>query len=235
MLDFEQISAGYGSIEVLHAISFSVLERSIVAILGANGAGKTTLMRTLMGLIHPQQGTVSLEGQRIERFSTERRVRCGIALVPEGREFFASLTVRENLAMGAFTRSGRKEMDASLARVLEYFPRLKTRLYAPAASLSGGEGQMLAVGRALMAHPRLLLLDEPSLGLAPVVVDTVFDVITRLHHDEQLTIILVEQNARKALSIAHTAFILQSGTIALHGTTPELLHNPALQALYMGG
>lgn len=235
MLKVEQLGAGYGAIEVLHAISFEVPTNSIVAILGTNGAGKTTLMRALMGLIRLRQGSISLEGQRIEHLSTERRVRCGVALVPEGRELFGSLTVRENLIMGAFTRSNHQETEASLVRVLDYFPRLKTRLHVPSASLSGGEGQMLAIGRALMSRPRLILLDEPSLGLAPVIVDTVFDVIAQLNRDEHVTILLVEQNVRRALRIASSAYVLQGGTIALQATTEELADTPAIQALYLGG
>jgi len=153
MLKVEQLCAGYGSLEVLHNVSFAVPTQSIVAILGANGVGKTTLMRALTGLIRAKAGIIELAGQRIERLSVERRVRCGIALVPEGRDLFGSLTVRENLLMGAFTRRAHAETEADISRVLDYFPRLKTRLHAHAASLSGGEGQMLSIGRALMSHP----------------------------------------------------------------------------------
>jgi branched-chain amino acid transport system ATP-binding protein len=235
MLKVEQLRAGYGALEVLHGISFEVPAGSIVAILGANGAGKTTLMRALTGLIRPRAGTIDLQGERIERLSTERRVRTGLALVPEGRDLFGSLTVRENLLMGAFTRRSRAETEADISRVLDYFPRLKTRLHAHAASLSGGEGQMLSIGRALMSRPRLLLLDELSHGLAPVIVDTVFDVVTRLNREEGLTIALVEQNARKALSVASIAYVLQGGTIALQGTAQYLAKSSAVQELYLGG
>ncbi|HZT99859.1 MAG TPA: ABC transporter ATP-binding protein [Ktedonobacteraceae bacterium] len=235
MLKVEQLRAGYGALEVLHGISFEVPAQSIVAILGANGAGKTTLMRALTGLLRPHTGTIDLGGERIERLSTERRVRSGLALVPEGRDLFGSLTVRENLVMGAFTRRSRAETEADISRVLDYFPRLKTRLHAHAASLSGGEGQMLSIGRALMSHPRLLLLDELSQGLAPVIVDTVFDVVTRLNREEGLTIALVEQNARKALSVASIAYVLQGGTIALQGTAQYLAKSSAIQELYLGG
>ncbi|HEX4206377.1 MAG TPA: ABC transporter ATP-binding protein [Ktedonobacteraceae bacterium] len=234
MLKVEQLSAGYGAIEVLHSVSFEVPAQSIVALLGANGVGKTTMMRALLGLIPARQGTVSLEGTPIEHFSTEHRVKCGLSLVPEGRELFGSLTVRENLLVGAFTRHDHQETETQLARVLDYFPRLKTRLYALASSLSGGEGQMLAIGRALMSQPRLLLLDEPSNGLAPVVVDTVFDVIAQLRRKEHLTIIVVEQNVHKALKVADMAYIIQGGHIALYGTPDTLAHNPALQELYLG-
>lgn len=235
LLTVNELRSGYGALEVLHGVSFEVPQRAIVAILGANGAGKTTLMRTLTGLIRTRAGAISLQEQRIERLAAERRVRCGMALVPEGRELFGSLTVRENLLMGAFTRSSRREAEADIARVLDYFPRLKVRLHEHAASLSGGEGQMLSIGRALMSHPRLLLLDELSHGLAPVIVDTVFDVVTRLNQKEGLTILLVEQNARKALSVATQAYVLQGGSIALHGATEELAKSPAVQELYLGG
>ena len=235
MLKVEQLCAGYGSLEVLHNVSFAVPTQSIVAILGANGVGKTTLMRALTGLIRAKSGIIELAGQRIERLSVERRVRCGIALVPEGRDLFGSLTVRENLLMGAFTRRAHAETEADISRVLDYFPRLKTRLHAHAASLSGGEGQMLSIGRALMSHPRLLLLDELSHGLAPVIVDTVFDVIIRLNRHEGLTIVLVEQNARKALSVANMAYVLQGGAIALRGAAQDLVESSAVQELYLGG
>ena len=235
MLKVEQLKAGYGPLEILHGVSLEIPAHSIIAILGANGAGKTTLMRSLTGLIPPQGGSILFEGQRIEKLSTERRIRTGIALVPEGRELFGSLTVRENLLMGAFTRRATHETHANIERVLNYFPRLKTRLHAHAASLSGGEGQMLAIGRALMSQPRLLLLDEPSHGLAPVIVDTVFEVVARLQREEQLTVVLVEQNVRRALHLAHNAYVLQEGEIALYGTAQELVNNPAIQELYLGG
>ena len=235
MLKVEQLRAGYGVLEVLHGLSFEVPDKAIVAILGANGAGKTTLMRALSGLIRAQSGSIELDGQHLERVSVEKRLRMGMALVPEGRDLFGSLTVRENLLMGAYTRRARAVVENDIERILGLFPRLKTRLHAQAASLSGGEGQMLAIGRALMAHPRLLLLDEPSQGLAPVIVETVFDVVSQLNRDEGLTIVLVEQNARQALNIAHTAYVLQSGSIALHGETTALTNATAVQELYMGG
>jgi branched-chain amino acid transport system ATP-binding protein len=234
MLKVEQLRAGYGSLEVLHGISFEVPTGSIVSILGANGAGKTTLMRALSGLISAQSGSIELADQHLERLPVEKRLSMGLALVPEGRDLFGSLTVYENLLMGAYTRRSRAEIAHDIERTLERFPRLKTRLQASAASLSGGEGQMLAIGRALMSHPRLLLLDEPSHGLAPVIVETVFDVITQLNRDEGLTIVLVEQNARQALEVAHTAYILQSGSIVLQGETTVLAGNQAVQELYMG-
>lgn len=234
MLKVAQLHAGYGPLEVLHGVSFEVPAGAIVAILGTNGAGKTTLMRAIMGLLRPRSGTITFDGQRLEHASTEQRVRSGMALVPEGRELFSSLTVKENLLMGAFTRHSQREIASTLAHVLDYFPRLQTLLQTPAASLSGGEGQMLAIGRALMSHPRLLLLDEPSQGLAPVIVETVLHVITRLNQDEQLTVVLIEQNARKALQIAGQAYVLQGGTIALQGGARELTQTSEVQELYLG-
>ena len=236
MLRVEGLRAGYGPLDVLRDVSFEVPTGAAVAILGANGAGKTTLLRALTGLIRTRSGGVTLDGTSLERMPAERRVRQGLALVPEGRELFPSLTVRENLAVGAFTRRGdHAEIGADVEHVLTYFPRLRERLDAHAASLSGGEGQMLAIGRALMARPRVLLLDEPSLGLAPAVVDTVFDVIQNLNREQGLTVVLVEQNARKALSVVQSAYVLQGGTIALHGTTDELSRTSAVQQLYLGG
>lgn len=235
MLKIEHLRAGYGALEVLHDLSFEVAAGTIVAILGANGAGKTTLMRAISGLIRTQAGSIELEGRHLERVPVEKRLRMGLALVPEGRDLFGSLTVRENLLMGAYTRPARAGIEDDIERILGLFPRLKTRLQAQAASLSGGEGQMLAIGRALMAHPRLLLLDEPSHGLAPVIVETVFDVISQLNREEKLTIILVEQNARQALNIASSAYVLQSGNIAMQGDTAALTDSRAVQELYMGG
>jgi branched-chain amino acid transport system ATP-binding protein len=235
LLQVEELHAGYGSLEVLHGISLAVPEGAMLAVLGANGAGKTTLMRALTGLIPVRTGRIIYAGHEIRRLSVERRVREGLALVPEGRALFGSLSVRENLLMGAFLRRSRAEIAADLERVLTYFPRLQVHLQAQAASLSGGEGQMLAIGRALMSRPRLLLVDELSHGLAPAVVESVLAVLTRLNREERLTIVLVEQNARKALSVAGLAYVLQSGTVVLQGTPQELAASPAIQQLYLGG
>ncbi len=235
MLRVDGLCAGYGPLEVLRDVSFAVPEGAVVAILGANGAGKTTLLRALSGLIPTRAGSVTLAGERIERLSPERRVRRGVALVPEGRELFGSLTVREHLVVGAFTRKDRREVEADIERVLTYFPRLKERLNEPGASLSGGEGQMLSIGRALMARPRLLLLDEPSQGLAPAIVELVFDVIGQLNRERGLTTLLVEQNARMALGAASSASVLRGGTIVLHGTPEELRRDEVVRALYLGG
>lgn len=235
MLNIEQVRAGYGSLEVLHGLSLTVPTGAIVSILGANGAGKTTLMRALSGLIRTQSGSITLDGAPLERLSVEKRVRMGMTLVPEGRDLFGSLTVRENLLMGAYTRRSQEEIETDIERMLDLFSRLKARLHVSAASLSGGEAQMVAIARALMSHPRLLLLDEPSQGLAPVIVEAVFEVISWLNRSEGLTIVLVEQNARQALNIAHSAYVLQSGVIALHGDTADLAGAKAIQELYMGG
>ena len=235
MLRVEGLSAGYGALEALHGVSFAASAGDAVAILGANGAGKTTLMRALTGLIRARAGTITLDGERIERLPAERRVRRGLSLAPEGRELFGSLTVRENLMMGAFTRRDRREVEDDIERVLVSFPRLRDRLSAQAASLSGGEGQMLSIGRALMSHPRVLLLDEPSHGLAPAIVETVFAVIARLNREQGLTVVLVEQNARMALSVVSSAYVIQGGIIALHGATEDLARDPSVRQLYLGG
>jgi branched-chain amino acid transport system ATP-binding protein len=234
MLKVEGLRAGYGALEALHGVSLEVARGEAVAVLGANGAGKTTLMRALTGLIRARAGAITLDGRRIEHLSPERRVREGLALTPEGRELFGSLTVRENLIMGAYSRSDRHEIEEDIEQTLTYFPRLRDRLRAPAASLSGGEGQMLSIGRALMSHPRVLLLDEPSLGLAPAIVEIVFEVIARLNREQGLTILLVEQNASMALSVVTSAYVLQSGAVALHGVTAELIQDAAVRHLYLG-
>ncbi len=234
MLSVSGLRAGYGPLEVLHDVSLEISKGDAVAVLGANGAGKTTLMRALTGLIRTRAGSISLDGRRLDRLPPEQRVRSGLALAPEGRELFNSLTVRENLLMGAFTRRDRHALDADIEQALSYFPRLRQRLDAQAASLSGGEGQMLSIARALMSRPSVLLLDEPSLGLAPSVVDIVFEVIARLNREQGLTVVLVEQNARMALSIVSAAYVLQGGSVALHGSTAELTQNSSVRSLYLG-
>lgn len=234
MLSVSRLRAGYGPLEVLHDVSLEINTGDAVAVLGANGAGKTTLMRALTGLIRTRAGSINLDGRRLDRLPPERRVSDGLALAPEGRELFNSLTVRENLLMGAFTRRDRHALADDIEQALMYFPRLRQRLDAPAASLSGGEGQMLSISRALMSRPNILLLDEPSLGLAPSVVNTVFEVIARLNREQGLTVVLVEQNAQMALSIVSAAYVLQGGSVALHGTTADLARNPSIRSLYLG-
>jgi branched-chain amino acid transport system ATP-binding protein len=233
MLSVEGLRAGYGPLEVLHDLSFSVEQGEAVAILGANGAGKTTLMRALTGLIRTRAGAITLGGQRIERRAPEQRVQSGLALAPEGRELFGSLTVRENLLMGAFTRRDRHTLEADIEQMLEYFPRLRERLSAPAASLSGGEGQMLSIGRALMSRPRVLLLDEPSLGLAPILVRTIFESIQEVNR-RGTAVLLVEQNANAALKHSHRAYVLETGVVTLQGPSAEIAANPKVKQAYLG-
>jgi branched-chain amino acid transport system ATP-binding protein len=205
----------------------------VVTLIGSNGAGKTTTLRTIMGLLVPRAGQITLEGQRIEGLATDRIVRLGIAQSPEGRRIFPRMSVLENLEMGAFARRDREQIPADLEHVFRLFPRLKERLRQRAGTLSGGEQQMLAMGRALMARPKVLLLDEPSMGLAPLLVETIFSII-RTINAEGTTILLVEQNARMALQVAHRGYILQSGEIVLHDTAAALLRSDVVRKSYLG-
>jgi len=233
LLKLEKIDVSYGPIPALRDISLEVSQGQIVSLLGANGAGKTTLMRTVSGLLHPKKGTIRFLGNQIERLRTDKIVLSGIVQVPEGRQLFPELTVLENLQMGAFLRRDRALL-ADFARVFGYFPILKERLKQAAGTLSGGEMQMLAIGRALLARPKLLLLDEPSLGLAPVIVQKLFAVIKDLNEKEGLTVLLAEQNAHMSLNVSHFAYVLDVGGIALAGTPQELRQNQAVQHLYLG-
>jgi len=224
--------------EVIHAlrgVSVDVPEGSVVAVLGANGAGKSTFLKTVMGLLEdqPEKGVIEFAGRDVTRWEAERLVRLGLAYVPEGREVFAELTVGENLTMGGYTRHDREGLRADLARVLGYFPILGQRTGQLAGTLSGGEQQMLAIGRALMTRPRLLMLDEPSLGLAPRLVKEIFAIIRRIN-EEGTTILLVEQNARMALGVARYGFVLETGRIVLSGTVDELLANENVREFYLG-
>jgi branched-chain amino acid transport system ATP-binding protein len=205
----------------------------VVTLIGSNGAGKTTTLRTIMGLLVPRAGQITLEGQRIDGLATDRIVRLGIAQAPEGRRVFARMSVLENLEMGAFARRDRAHIAADLAHVLKLFPRLQERLRQRAGTLSGGEQQMLAMGRALMARPKVLLLDEPSMGLAPLLVETIFAII-RTINAEGTTILLVEQNARMALQVAHRGYVLQSGEIVLHDAASALLRSDVVRKSYLG-
>jgi branched-chain amino acid transport system ATP-binding protein len=233
MLEVNDINTYYGNIHALRGISITVEEGEIVTLIGANGAGKTTTLRTISGLLKPRTGNVVLEGEDLGQYKAHEIVYKGVAMVPEGRGIFARLTVAENLDMGAFSRKDKAQIDADLDRVFELFPRLKERRTQVAGTLSGGEQQMLATGRALMANPRLLLMDEPSMGLAPVLVENVFEAVKRIN-DEGTTILLVEQNATMALAVASRGYVLQTGEIVLHDSTDNLRQNEMVQKAYLG-
>jgi branched-chain amino acid transport system ATP-binding protein len=218
----------------LQDVSLNVGEGQIVAVLGANGAGKSSILRVVCGLVRPTLGTVDFDGRRIVRLSPEGIVRLGIAQVPEGRQLFTSFSVMENLELGAYARRDRARARRDLDAVFSYYPVLAERRKQVAALLSGGEQQMLAIGRALMAHPRVLLLDEPSLGLAPLVVRDIFRIIKRFNEDERLTIVLVEQNANLALTIAHYGYLLETGCVCLAGSPDELRRNGGVRTAYLG-
>ncbi|HEY7541690.1 MAG TPA: ABC transporter ATP-binding protein [Methylomirabilota bacterium] len=232
MLKVEALDVSYGEIRALKGVGLQVGQGEIVTILGNNGAGKTTTLKTISGLLHPTRGTITLEDQSLLDVPPHAIVSRGIAHVPEGRRIFNRLTVRENLMMGAYLRSD-AGIAADLERVFGLFPRLAERITQVAGTLSGGEQQMLAIGRALMANPRLLLLDEPSMGLAPVLVEQIFDTIIDINR-QGMTILLVEQNAAMALSIAHRGYVLETGSIALTGTADELSDNADVRRAYLG-
>ena len=231
LLELEDVEARYGAFKALHGVSLAVGEGEVVALLGANGAGKTTTLRAVSGTVR-RSGRISLVGHSLERRSPEAVARAGIAHVPEGRGTFGELTVRENLRLGAWTRRGRARGDE--ARVLAQFPALAERTRQPAGTLSGGEQQMLAVARALMARPRLLMLDEPSLGLAPLVVASIFAIVRRLNEEEGLAVLLVEQNATLALEAAATAYVLEVGHVALAGPAGDLRADESVRRSYLG-
>jgi branched-chain amino acid transport system ATP-binding protein len=234
LLDVRGLEAGYGATRVLFGIDLQVAAGSVTALLGANGAGKTTTLRALCGLIR-RQGAVSLGGRRIEGMATEEIVRLGVAHVPDGRGTFTGLTTEENLRMGACTRRDRAGVRADLERFYEYFPRLKERRHQQAGLLSGGEQQMLAIARALMLRPTLLLMDEPSFGLAPRVVQDIFGIMRRVRQEQNVAILLVEQNASLALELADTAYLLETGRIVLAGPAAAVRGNEAVRAAYLGG
>lgn len=233
-LEIRGLVAGYGPIEVLHGIDLVVYEGEVVTLLGGNAAGKTTTMRCITRLLQPTSGTIAYRGESLAGLSASQVVRRGIASVPEGRRVFPRMSVLENLEMGAFCREDKAEIAAELDSVYALFPRLEERRRQKAGTLSGGEQQMLAMGRALMAHPSLLLLDEPSMGLAPVLVDRVFETIREINA-RGTTVLLVEQNAHMALSIADRGYVIQTGTLFLEDTGDRLLNNRALQEAYLGG
>ena len=232
MLKLENIVAGYGHITALKDISLEVPQGSIVSLIGANGAGKTTTMKTIMGLVKPTSGRVIFEGQDITSRQTHQVVQNGISLVPEGRQILQDMSVYENLEMGAYTRKD-KEIEADIKKVFKRFPILDERSYQ-LGTLSGGQQQMLAIGRALMARPKLLLLDEPSMGLAPLVVNEIFETIKEISADGT-TVLLVEQNVRQALKIADYAYVLETGKMVLSGSADEVRHNPRVMEAYLGG
>ena len=234
MLEVNDVHAYYGNIHALKGISLTVEEGEIVTLIGANGAGKSTTLNVICGLLHPQSGTIRLEGQEIHGLPPHEVVGRGVSQAPEGRRIFGRLTVQENLEMGAFLRSDSEGIQRDMRRVFDLFPRLEERRKQLGGTLSGGEQQMLAIGRALMAHPRLLLLDEPSMGLAPLLVEDIFRVIRQLN-EEGTTILLVEQNALMALSVAKWGYVLETGEVVLAGMAFELQENPQVQEAYLGG
>jgi branched-chain amino acid transport system ATP-binding protein len=233
MLEVNDIHAYYGHIHALKGISLTVDKGEIVTLIGANGAGKTTTLKTISGLMHPRHGTITLEGERIDGLPPHEVVMRGIGQAPEGRKIFGALTVRENLEMGAYARTDKDAIARDLDFVFTLFPRLKERASQLGGTLSGGEQQMLAMGRALMIHPRVFMLDEPSMGLAPVLVEAIFETIKRLNQ-EGTTILLIEQNAAKALQVASRGYVIQTGQIVLHDSATNLRKNEMVRKAYLG-
>ncbi|GAA2636957.1 ABC transporter ATP-binding protein [Paractinoplanes durhamensis] len=233
MLEVRDIDVFYGDAQALYGVGFTVAEGELVTLVGANGAGKTTILRAVAGIRPVARGDLLFEGEPLRRVPAHRRPGLGIALVPEGRELWPQLTVRENLELGAYDRAARARAAESFAHVYDLFPKLKDRAGQLAGSMSGGEQQMVAIGRALMSRPRLLMMDEPSLGLAPLVVGQMFAAVRRLHADG-LTILLVEQNLARALKVADRGYVIETGTVSLTGTSEQLLADPAVRAAYLG-
>lgn len=234
LLELKNVVASYGNIKALKGISLSVEEGKIVTLIGANGAGKSTTMKTIMGVMKPNEGDILFEGQSIRGKKPYQIVSAGVVLVPEGRQILQSMTVQENLEMGAYQRKDKAGVEEDMERVFAQFPRLKERLTQYGGTLSGGEQQMLAIGRAMMARPKVMLLDEPSMGLAPLVVQQIFDVVKAINQGGT-TVLLVEQNARKALQIADYAYVMETGKIVLEGPAQEVASNPSVMAAYLGG
>jgi branched-chain amino acid transport system ATP-binding protein len=233
MLELKSIESFYGKIQALNGVTLEVPEGGIVAVLGANGAGKSTTLKTISGLIQPLRGQILFQGQSIHKREPHQIVRMGICQVPEGRDIFMGLTVQENLKMGAFTRSDGKAIQNDLGRIFQSFPILKERARQQAGTLSGGEQQMLAIARGLMSNPKLMLLDEPSLGLAPLMVEEIFRIISEINK-EGVTILLVEQNANMALQTAQYGYVMETGTVALHDTAENLIRNDYVRKVYLG-
>ena len=233
MLEVNDLHVSYGMIQAIKGISFRVEQGEVIALIGANGAGKTTILHTLTGLVPAQSGSIVLEGVDITKKPGQKIVTMGMAHVPEGRRVFAQMTVYQNLMMGAYTRKDKDEIRETLQRVYEHFPRLEERQNQIAGTLSGGEQQMLAMGRALMSQPRIILMDEPSMGLSPIFVNEIFQIIEQVSKNGT-TVLLVEQNAKKALSIADRAYVLETGNIVKEGIASELLHDDSIRKAYLG-
>ena len=233
MLEIKDIHTYYGNIHALKGVSLTVSQGEVVTLIGSNGAGKTTTLRTIQGLLRPRQGTVLFEGKPLEALSTEAIVRLGISQSPEGRLIFPRMTVQENLEMGAYLRNDTLAIKSDMEKALNLFPRLRERISQKGGTLSGGEQQMLAIGRALMSRPRLLLLDEPSMGLAPMLVSQIFAIVRDINA-EGTTILLVEQNARMALSVAHRGYVIQTGQVVVAGTASDLQSNETVRKAYLG-
>ena len=232
ILEVKDLEVYYGVIQAIRGISFEVKQGEIIALIGANGAGKTTTLQTITGLIPSKSGKIFYEGTDITKIPGHKLVSMGIAHVPEGRRVFASLSVLQNLKLGAYTRSDKKELEDTLQMIYKRFPRLEERKNQMAGTLSGGEQQMLAMGRALMSHPKLIVLDEPSMGLSPIYVNEIFDIIQKINEDG-VTVLLVEQNAKKALSIANRAYVLETGSIALSGDAAKLMNDDSVKKAYL--
>jgi branched-chain amino acid transport system ATP-binding protein len=233
MLELKNLSSGYGAIEALKGISIRLDKGEIVTLIGANGAGKSTTLRSITGLVPPASGEIIYEGRKLNGMPTHQITALGISMVPEGRAIFANLTVSENLELGAYLQKDKTQNEKQFDRVFALFPRLKERRKQPGGTLSGGEQQMLAIGRALMARPRLLLLDEPSLGLAPLLVHAIFEAVDAINK-EGTSILLVEQNANAALKHSHRAYVLETGTIIMEGPSDQLIANPRVREAYLG-
>ncbi|MBO7710050.1 MAG: ABC transporter ATP-binding protein [Lachnospiraceae bacterium] len=233
MLEVKDLHVYYGMIHAIKGVSFEVEKGEVIALIGANGAGKTTILHTISGLIAPKGGSILFEGNELTKVQPHRIVSLGMAQVPEGRRVFSQMTVLQNLKMGAFTRNDKAELEETLEKVFRRFPRLQERKNQPAGTLSGGEQQMLAMGRALMSHPKIILMDEPSMGLSPILVNEIFDII-RSVNEAGTTVLLVEQNARKALNIADRAYVLETGRIVTGGDAKELMNDDAIRRAYLG-
>ncbi|HEV2029661.1 MAG TPA: ABC transporter ATP-binding protein [Candidatus Dormibacteraeota bacterium] len=233
LLEISGIDVFYGRVQAVRGASLQLDKGEVVALIGSNGAGKTTTLRTISGLLHPAHGTITFDGKDITNMEPQKIVHLGICQSPEGRRLFARMTVLDNLRMGAYTRTNAAEIKSDMDRVFELFPRLKERLHQIAGTLSGGEQQMCAMGRALMAKPKVLMLDEPSLGLAPILVQTIFDIVKEIN-SQGTPVLLVEQNAHKALEVAHRAYVLETGVVVKSGTGKELLESEDVQKAYLG-